>query len=226
MTRKKSAYRRKTPTQIKLAPLTPSSENQAELIDSIREEEQTFAIGPAGTGKTYVTVRMAAEAYDRGEVDTLVITRPNIPAGRSLGAFKGTMADKIEEWIKPVTDILSMALGKSRLENDTRAGNIIVVPFEVMRGRTFDNAFVILDEAQNTTPNEMFMFLTRLGEGTKSVITGDLRQSDLSGESGLSAAINLAETHDIPVGIVEFGVEDIVRSGLCKEWVRAIYYSE
>jgi phosphate starvation-inducible PhoH-like protein len=163
---------------------------------------------------------MAAQMYARGQIDKIILTRPNVPSSRSLGAFKGTLEEKMAPWTAPVVDVLRKYLGGA-YENAVRKQAIIVAPFETMRGASFNNAFVILDEAQNTTPEEMKMFVTRIGENCRVVINGDIRQSDVRQESGLSKIIALAQRHNLPVPVIEFGIDDVVRSKECKMWIEA-----
>jgi phosphate starvation-inducible PhoH-like protein len=193
---------------------------QSRYIQAIQQFTQTISLGCAGTGKTYIASMMAAEMYARGDIDKIILTRPNIPAGRSLGAFKGTMEEKMEPWTAPVVAVLRQYLGGA-YDTGVKNGAITVVPFEVMRGASFNNAFVILDEAQNTTPEEMKMFVTRIGENCRIVINGDIKQSDVRSASGLSTIIRLAQTHNLPVPVVEFTIEDVVRSPECKMWIEA-----
>jgi len=216
--REKFAEERTMTTHIQ--PLTPK---QGEYLDALKSSEQVIVLGPAGTGKTYIAGSYGASQLRTGRVSKLVITRPNVPGGRSLGFFPGTMEEKIAPWVVPILDVLRQRLGGGVVDNGLRSGAIEIVPFEVMRGRTFDNAFVILDEAQNTTPAEIKMFLTRLGKDTQVVLNGDISQSDLRETSGLAKVIGIAKRHMLPLPIVEFSLDDIVRSDLCAMWVRAFH---
>lgn len=204
----------------KRPPLQPRTPNQATYIEAIKRFTQTISLGCAGTGKTYIAATMAAQMYARGQIDKIILTRPNVPSSRSLGAFKGTLEEKMAPWTAPVVDVLRKYLGGA-YENAVRKQAIIVAPFETMRGASFNNAFVILDEAQNTTPEEMKMFVTRIGENCRVVINGDIRQSDVRQESGLSKIIALAQRHNLPVPVIEFGIDDVVRSKECKMWIEA-----
>lgn len=206
---------------LNVPPLRPLNERQKAFIVALKESPQVIVIGPAGTGKTFISASYAADLYRNHAIGKIILTRPNVPGGRSLGYFPGTLEEKIAPWVVPFTSVIEQRLGKGVFETGVRNGNIEVVPFEVMRGRSFENAFVILDEAQNTTPEEMKMFLTRQGQGSQVVINGDVRQSDLKSCSGLSAIITMVNRFDLPVPIVEFGVDDIVRSDICKLWVEA-----
>lgn len=157
----------------------------------------------------------------RKDVKKIILTRPNIPAGKSLGFFAGTIEDKIAPWVIPLTEVLEQRLGKGRFEIAMKRKDIEIVPFEVMRGRSFNNAFVILDEGQNLTPHEMKMFLTRIGEDTKVLVNGDLLQHDLKEKSGLAVAIDLIFKHNIEAAVCHFNHDDVVRSGICAQWTRA-----
>lgn len=215
----KSKYRDKREHRYK--PVKAMNEMQQDYIDAINYATQTVVMGPAGTGKTYIASAIAANMLIAGAIDKIILTRPNVPAGRSLGFLPGTMAEKIGPWVIPFTDVIQEYMGREAFECNLKKGNIDIVPFEVMRGRTFNRAFVILDEAQNTTPAEMKMFLTRIGEDTKVVINGDIKQSDLRETSGLKVVIDMVDRQELPVPIVEFSVDDIVRSDICAMWIKA-----
>lgn len=216
--RKKSKYTE--PTTQGLA-LTPLNARQAEYIKALQQDTQVVVLGPAGTGKTFIAATMAADLYLRGEIEKIVITRPNVPSGRSLGFFPGTLEEKMAPWAAPITDVIRKHLGEGTWETGVKNGRIEVAPFETMRGRSFSDAFVILDEAQNTLPGEMKMFLTRIGERCRVVINGDIQQSDLREASGLAKTIHLAKKHSLPVPVIEFSLDDIVRSEACAMWIRA-----
>lgn len=202
--------------------LLPKTPKQAEYIKALNEFEQVVALGPAGTGKSYVPSVMAATLLHKGLIRRVILTRPNVPAGRTLGLIPGTMEEKFAPWAAPVIEIIQETIGKGALETHIKNANIVCVPFETMRGLTFNDSFVILDEAQNTSPAEMAMFLTRIGENSRVVISGDISQSDIKGNSGLHVVLKGAKEYGIPVGLVEFSYEDIVRSELCKMWVQCI----
>ncbi len=201
-------------------PVEAINEPQQEYLEAIRDYQQVFGIGPAGTGKTFIPAAVGADKLMRRETAGVVITRPNVPAGRSLGFFPGELEEKMAPWVAPITSVMKERMG-DKFDYDWNKGNIEVVPFEVMRGRSLYDKFVILDEAQNTTKSEMEMFLTRIGEHSKVIVTGDLDQSDLREQNGLDHAIELAETYGLPTPIIEFQISDIVRSGLCAQWTKA-----
>jgi phosphate starvation-inducible PhoH-like protein len=179
-----------------------------------------------GLGKTWLAATYAADLYRLKTVNKIILTRPNVPCGRSLGFFPGSMEKKFAPWAVPVTDAIRDRLGEAVYDLAIKNGDIEVVPFEVMRGRTWKEAFVLLDEAQNTSITEMKMFLTRIGENCLTVINGDVAQCDLEKESGLRMAIDLVGRQDLPVPVVEFSIDDVVRSGICAMWVRAFAESE
>lgn len=202
-------------------PLRPQSDRQASYIAAIMTRQQTVSMGCAGTGKTYIAGTIAADLLRLNKISKIVITRPNIGAGKSLGFFKGTLAEKIEPWVAPFTEVIRNRLGAAAYEIYEKRGQIEIVPFEVMRGRTFDQAFVILDEAQNTTIPEMKMFLTRIGKDTKVVINGDIQQSDIKETSGLAMIVRVGQKYNMPIPIIEFTEEDICRSGVVRMWIKA-----
>lgn len=204
--------------------VTGKTPNQSHLISAIDKSQLILLDGPAGTGKTFCTTSKACEFLIEGKVQKIILVRPNIPAGRSIGLFPGTLEEKMANWTIPIIEIMKDYFNAGTLDCHIKNGKIVVVPFEVMRGASFNDAFVILDEAQNTTPHEMEMFLTRIGEGSTIVVNGDTRQNDLKDgqESGLEMAIRMAKRHRISnVSVVKMTTEDIVRSGMCRDWVIA-----
>lgn len=222
-TKRKSKYAETHPKQgIALLPKTP---RQKEYIDALKTAPQIVVTGPAGTGKTYIAATKAAQLLDTAVIDKIILTRPNVPAGRSLGFFPGTMEEKIAPWIVPFVEVLEEALGKEAVACHMKNGNIQVIPFEVMRGRTFKDAFVILDEAQNASAHELKMFLSRIGENAQCVLNGDISQTDLRDGSGLKVVIDLIKKQSLPVPVIEFTLDDIVRSDICAMWIRAFVKS-
>jgi phosphate starvation-inducible PhoH-like protein len=181
--------------------------------------------GYAGTGKTYVATAIAAELYDRGVqndgIDKIILTRPNVEAGPSLGFRPGDLNEKMREWFAEQLSILEDVLSSAAVEVALKRGNIEMVPFETMRGRSFDNAMVLLDEAQNTTPSQMKMAVTRIGEGSTYVVNGDISQSDLRHTSGLHTLLEIIDRYRMDVPVIEFFVDDIVRGGLCRQFIVA-----
>jgi phosphate starvation-inducible PhoH-like protein len=222
--KKQTRSRRKTnykgATAKKTSGFAPRTDNQKQLWDHMKTHDQVFILGPAGTGKTYVTATFAADLYTLKEIDKIVITRPHIAVGKDLGYLPGTLEEKTYPWALPVLDVLTKHLGKGAVETGIKNGNIEMAPLALMRGRSFESAFIIVDETQNITTHELKMLLTRVGDDSKIVLNGDVQQSDLKEADGLSKVIHLAKKHMLDIPIVEFGVDDIVRSGICAEWVK------
>ena len=197
--------------------IKPKTRGQAAYIKAIMNNTLTFGIGPAGTGKTYLAVAMAARAYKKKEIDRIIITRPAIEAGEKLGVLPGDLQDKVDPYLRPVFDALSDIFGYESMNRMREKGIIEVAPLAYMRGRTLDNSFIILDEAQNTSKDQMKMFLTRFGFESKVVVNGDITQIDLprGRMSGLiHASLILKNLKD--VAIVEFSRDDVVRHSLVK----------
>ncbi len=201
--------------------IRPKTAGQKRFVDAIRNNTVTFGLGPAGTGKTFLTCAMAVAALQRKEVSRIVLTRPIVEAGESLGFLPGTMMEKVDPYIRPLYDALFEMLDASRATRMLEDGTIEITPLAFMRGRTFNDSFVILDEAQNTTPDQMKMFLTRLGFASKMVVTGDESQSDNpKGPTGLiSAREHLMDIDDI--AFVELAGADVVRNSLVARIVAA-----
>lgn len=202
-------------------PIKPLNPAQADYLDAIRVSPQTIVMGPAGTGKTWIAATHAADLYRNQQVSKIILTRPNVPCGRSLGFFPGSLTDKFAPWATPVTEAIIERIGRGAFDIAVKKGEIEMVPFEVMRGRSWHDAFILLDEAQNCTTSEIKTFLTRIGEDCTAVINGDVSQCDLDAGSGLSTILTLIENRNLPVPVIEFSIEDIVRSGQCAMWVRA-----
>lgn len=202
--------------------ISPKSVNQKAYIDSIRNNDIVFGIGPAGTGKTYLAVAMAVSALAGEQVRSIILTRPAVEAGEKLGFLPGDMAQKIDPYLRPLTDALNDMLGRERTQELVERGIIEIAPLAFMRGRTLNNAFVILDEAQNTTREQMKMFLTRIGFDSRAVITGDITQIDLPG-SAPSGLIDAQQTLDNIKGIQfsTFAKSDVVRHPLVQEIIEA-----
>lgn len=202
------------------SPIEPKTEAQKRYIAAIKSFTLTFATGPAGTGKTWLCGALAAQALDAGEIDKIVITRPAVEAGESLGFLPGELEDKFDPFLQPFRDVLNERLGKTFVDYLIKTGRIEAAPLAYMRGRTFKRAYVILDEAQNTSPMQMKMFLTRIGHDCKVIVNGDMSQKDIHGKSGLDDAV--ARLSFIPaIKHVRFSKEDVVRSGLVQEIVQA-----
>ena len=202
--------------------IAPKTVTQKKYVDSIRSSTVTFGIGPAGTGKTYLAIALAVAALSEKQVGRLILTRPAVEAGERLGFLPGDMLAKVDPYMRPLFDALYDTMDPDRLTAYMERGTIEVAPLAFMRGRTLNDSFIILDEAQNTTPEQMQMFLTRLGFGSKMVITGDITQVDLPREqaSGLIQVRDILRDVD-GIGVVEFGHADVVRHKLVQRIVEA-----
>ena len=203
-------------------PIKPKTLGQKKYVDAIREKMITFGLGPAGTGKTYLAMAMAITAFKRNEVGRIILTRPAIEAGEKLGFLPGALQSKIDPYLRPLYDALYQIMGAESFIKNSEKGLIEVAPLAYMRGRTLDNAFIILDEAQNTTPAQMKMFLTRIGFGSKVVITGDSTQKDLpAGQtSGLDVAVSVVKNLE-DISICRLTSRDVVRHPLVQRIVKA-----
>ena len=202
--------------------VSPKTLGQKEYINLINNNDITFGIGPAGTGKTYLAVAMAVKAFKRDEVSRIILTRPAVEAGENLGFLPGDLKDKVDPYLRPLYDALFDMLGADRFNKYLERGLIEVAPLAFMRGRTLDNAFIILDEAQNTTKEQMKMFLTRLGFGSKAVVTGDLTQTDLpdNKKSGLLHAREVLKGVE-GIGSITLTERDVVRHALVQRIIVA-----
>ncbi|MEY8337323.1 PhoH family protein [Lachnospiraceae bacterium 62-35] len=203
-------------------PVKPKTVGQKQYVDMIRKRMIVFGIGPAGTGKTYLAMAMAIQAFKDGEVGRIILTRPAIEAGEKLGFLPGDLQSKIDPYLRPLYDALYQIMGADSFLHNSEKGLIEVAPLAYMRGRTLDNAYIILDEAQNTTPAQMKMFLTRIGFGSKVIITGDQTQKDLpSGTvSGLDMAMRVLQKID-DIGFCQLTSSDVVRHPLVQKIVQA-----
>ncbi len=203
-------------------PVKPKTLGQKKYTDAIREKMIVFGIGPAGTGKTYLAMAMAITAFKNEEVGRIILTRPAIEAGEKLGFLPGDLQSKVDPYLRPLYDALYQIMGAESFQKNMEKGLIEVAPLAYMRGRTLDNAYIILDEAQNTTPAQMKMFLTRIGFGSKVVITGDKTQKDLSGSavSGLDTAERVLKKID-DIGFIYLSSLDVVRHPLVQKIVKA-----
>ena len=203
-------------------PIKCKTAGQLQYVQSARQNSLTLAIGPAGTGKTYLAIALAANAIRKNEVDRLILTRPAVEAGEKLGFLPGDMSQKVDPYLRPLYDALYEIMGPDSVQRLTERNVLEIAPLAFMRGRTLSNSFIILDEAQNTTTEQMKMFLTRLGEHSRCIVTGDLTQIDLprGKESGLKEAeMILRDISDI--GIIRLSQEDVVRNELVRRIVEA-----
>ncbi|MHB8492661.1 MAG: PhoH family protein, partial [Solirubrobacteraceae bacterium] len=202
--------------------VAPKTVNQKRYVDAIRDSTVTFGVGPAGTGKTFLAVALAVAALSRHEINRIILTRPAVEAGERLGFLPGDVMAKVDPYLRPLFDALNDMLDPERVSHHLDRGVIEIAPLAFMRGRTLNDSFVILDEAQNTTPEQMKMFLTRLGFGSRMVVTGDVTQVDLPADtrSGLVVVGDILEAVE-GIAFVRFGGEDVVRHKLVQRIVEA-----
>lgn len=203
-------------------PIVPKTLGQRHYVTTIRKKDIVFGIGPAGTGKTYLAVVCAVSALKEGRIKRILLTRPAVEAGESLGFLPGDLQEKVDPYLRPLYDALHDMLGPDGVNKALERGMIEIAPLAYMRGRTLDDSFIILDEAQNTTPEQMKMFLTRLGFGSRMVITGDVTQIDLpkGKKSGLIEAQRILRNIE-EIGIVQFSEQDVVRHALVQKIIMA-----
>ena len=203
-------------------PIKPKTLGQKAYVDAIRQNMIVFGLGPAGTGKTYLAMAMAITAFKRDEVSRIILTRPAIEAGEKLGFLPGDLQSKVDPYLRPLYDALYQIMGAETFAKNMEKGLIEVAPLAYMRGRTLDNAYIILDEAQNTTPAQMKMFLTRIGFGSKVIVTGDSSQKDLprDAKSGLDVAQKVLKNID-DIAFCNLTSKDVVRHPLVQKIVKA-----
>jgi phosphate starvation-inducible PhoH-like protein len=215
-------YAEKIPVSSRKAAVAPKTLGQKKYVETMRRHDVTFGVGPAGTGKTYLAMAMAVAALKEEKVNRIILTRPAVEAGEALGFLPGDLYEKIDPYLRPLLDALHDMLPAEDITRYRERGVIEIAPLAYMRGRTLNNAFIILDEAQNSTTEQMLMFLTRLGYSSKAVITGDPTQIDLPGHkrSGLLEAIVALRRTD-GIGIVEFGKRDVVRHPLVQRIIES-----
>ncbi len=218
----KKIFSEKVITSTRKAPIAPKTVTQQRYLQAIREHDVTLGLGPAGTGKTYLAMAMATAALKAGDVARIILTRPAVEAGEALGFLPGDLYEKLDPYLRPLHDALNDMLPLEEVQKNKEKGAIEIAPLAYMRGRTLNNAFIILDEAQNATTEQMFMFLTRLGFNSKAVITGDPTQTDLPSQrqSGLVEARHALDRIE-GIGIIEFAEKDVVRHPLVRRIIKA-----
>jgi phosphate starvation-inducible PhoH-like protein len=204
------------------APIKPKTPNQQKLVQLVKENDLVFALGPAGTGKTYISVAFAVRALKNKQVKKIIITRPAVEAGENLGFLPGDLKEKIDPYLRPIYDALHDMIPFEKLQYYMEREIIEIAPLAYMRGRTLNNAFILLDEAQNTTPMQMKMFLTRMGPESKMIVTGDISQVDLPSRqtSGLREAIRLLQGIK-GIGVIELNEKDVIRHKLVRDIIEA-----
>jgi phosphate starvation-inducible PhoH-like protein len=201
--------------------ILPKTKKQQDLLDAFLDKDVIIAIGSAGVGKTYITVGKAADMLKRGWTKKICITRPNISMGKSSGLFPGDIFEKMMPYMLPIMDVLHERLGLGYVDCALKNKNIEVVPLETLRGRSFKDAILIVDEAQNSTPHEIKSVLTRIGENCKLILMGDASQKDIKGQSGLEYAEHIIQKYNIQEAeIIRFTHQDVVRSELCAKFVK------
>lgn len=214
------------PNKKRVGPVQAINEAQGQLITQILSKDIIFATGPAGTGKTYIPAALAADALQDGSIGRIIISRPMVGVGENMGFLPGDEHEKYMPWVQPISEVFDERLGKGYHQNLVKVGNIQYRPLQMMRGSSFKDTWILLDEAQNTTPEQMKMFVTRIGDNCKMIINGDLFQSDLRDrwgnklESGLEDCIARLSRHP-SIGHIDFQVSDIVRHGLIKDILTA-----
>lgn len=194
--------------------LQPKTRNQELLLKSIQHNEITVALGPAGTGKTYCSASKVAQLFLTGDYDYIILSRANVPTGKSLGFFPGTVEEKLAPWLLPITSVLEKQFGKTKYEYLISKQQIQMQPLETIRGRSFENSLVLVDESQNLTFEEIKAITTRLGENSKMILSGDASQSDVSNGNGIIKFCEMCARNDINVPIIKFNTDDVVRSDI------------
>ena len=200
--------------------IQPKNPTQQYLLECIENSSITVAIGPAGTGKTYCTGMKISQLFLRGDYNRIVLSRANVPTGRTLGFFPGSVQQKMRPWLMPMTDVLKQGLGKGRFEFMEQKNEIEVQPIETIRGRSYDNSLIMVDEAQNLSIEEIKAITTRLGENSKLILSGDPAQSDVERGNNLLYFANMCQKYEIDIPVVRFTVNDIVRSDIVTRLVK------
>ena len=197
---------------------------QQDLLDAIADHDMTVAIGTAGTGKTYCSATKVAQLFLKGGYDQIVLTRPNISTGKSVGFFPGTVEEKLSVWLQPLLTVLKEAFGKGRFEYLMSKGQILIQPLETVRGQSFNNSLILVDECQNLDMGEIEALTTRIGYNTKMVLMGDPKQSDVKNGMAIERFVAMCAKYNIPVPAIRFGLDDVVRSDIVAQLVKAFYY--
>jgi phosphate starvation-inducible PhoH-like protein len=216
----KSRYGKKTVEEKKNFHIQPKTKNQQTLLDAIEEFAITVTYGPAGTGKTYISAMKAVQLYLKGGYEKIILSRANVPTGRSLGHFPGTVQEKMAPWLMPLTSNLEKGFGKGVYDNLVHNETIEIQPLETIRGRSFEDSIILIDEAQNLNFEEIKAVTTRLGEGSKLILMGDPNQSDVDNGMAIMKFVTMCKRSNIEIPVVEFGVDDIVRSDIVAQLVR------
>lgn len=203
--------------------LSPKTDNQSKLIHAIRKHDIVLASGPAGCGKTYVSMALAAKAYAENEIDNIILARANVPTGRTLGHFPGTVEDKLTPWLTPALDVLRKFLGEGLFTYCINKKIIQLQPLETIRGRSFENSFIVIDEAQNLERDETISIITRLGEGSTLLLLGDPFQTDIKTQNGLVWFEEFSQKYKLNIPTINFTVDDVVRSETVKRILVALY---
>ena len=205
--------------------IKPLNQGQSEYMESLKTCACTIVLGVAGTGKTYLAASIAAQDLANRDIDTIILSRPNVPTGKSLGAFPGTVEEKMAPWLMSITNTLKRQLGNGFYEHAVKTGAIQIQPIETIRGQSFDNAILLFDESQQLEVDEVKAIVTRIGQNSRLVLMGDITQRDNHGQ-GFEYITGLADRHHLPVDVHEFSSDDIVRSDICKAFVKAFEADE
>ena len=204
--------------------IQPMNEKQSALLDAIHRNTMTVAIGTAGTGKTYCSASKVAQLFLKGGYDKIVLTRPNVSTGRSVGFFPGTAEEKLSVWLQPLLTVLKEAFGDGRYQYFMEKKIIQIQPLETVRGQSFNDALILIDECQNLEWGEIEAVTTRIGENSKMILMGDPRQSDVKNGMAIEKFIKMADRYKINVPVIRFGLDDVVRSDIVAQLVKAFYY--
>jgi phosphate starvation-inducible PhoH-like protein len=200
------------------------NQKQQELLDAIHDSTMTIAIGTAGTGKTYCSASKVAQLFLKGGYETIILTRPNVSTGKSLGFFPGDISEKLEPWLAPLLSVLKESLGTGRYEYLRSKNQIQIQPLETIRGQSFNDALILIDECQNLDMHEIEALTTRIGRNSKMVLMGDPRQSDVKNGMAIEKFVDMCEKYNIHVPTIRFGLNDVVRSDIVGQLVKAFYY--